>query len=192
MMSDGCCRFSIESMIRGYHEYKSILSDPTLGEELECKREPGNPHDTHAIAVIKSISGSRVTVGHLPRTISPICSIFIRRGGTIISRVNGTRRYSSDIPQGGLEIPCVLTFLAKNFEEGNRTKQLLESTLLLTPVELNLVSETNEGNNQDGNQDMAELGSDVNPEVDLKIKSEPTEESSVDLTDVEADARELD
>ena len=35
---------------------------------------------------------------------------------------------------------------------------------------------------------MAELGSDVNPEVDLKIKSEPTEESSVDLTDVEVDA----
>ena len=62
---------SIEFMIRGYHEYKSIWSDHTLEEELECKREPGNPHDTHAIAVIKTISGSSVTVGHLPRAISP-------------------------------------------------------------------------------------------------------------------------
>ena len=95
-MSDGCC-FSIKSMIRGYHEYKYIWTDPTLGEELECKREPGNPHDTHAVAVIKTISGSNVTVGHLPRSISPICSIFIIRGGTITSRVNGTRRYSADI-----------------------------------------------------------------------------------------------
>ena len=107
-------------MIRGY---KSIWSDPTLEEKLECKREPGNPHDTHAVAVIKTISGSNVTVGHLPRATSPICSIFIRHGGTIISRVNGTRGYSADIPQGGLEIPCVVTFDAKNFKEGNKIKR---------------------------------------------------------------------
>ena len=50
---DGVCRFSVESVIRGYHEYKSIWSDPMLGEELECKRESGNSHDTHAVAVIK-------------------------------------------------------------------------------------------------------------------------------------------
>ena len=81
-------------------------------------------------------------MGHLPISISLICSIFIRRGGTITSIVNGTRRYSADIPQGGLETPCVLTFLAKSFKEGNKTKQLLEATLSLTPVELNVVSET--------------------------------------------------
>ena len=160
----------------------------TLEEELECKREPGNPHDTHAVAVIKTISGSSVTVGHLPRAIFPVCSIFIRHGGTIISRVNGTHRYSPDIPQGGLEIPCVLTFLAKNFKEGNKTKRLLEATLSLTPVELNMVSETDEG--LLGAEGTVELGSDVST-VDGKIKSEPTDECTVDLTDlvqVEADA----
>ena len=134
MMSDVCCRFYIESTIRGYHEYKSIWGDPTLGEELERKREPGNPYDTHAVTVIKLISGSNVIVGNLPRAISPICSMFIR---TIINRVNGTCRYSSDIPQGGLEIPCVLTFLTKNFEEGNKS---IKSTLLLAPVELNFTN----------------------------------------------------
>ena len=180
--------FFLESMIRGYHEYKSIWSDPTLEEELECKREPGNPHDTHPVAVIKTISGSSVTVGHLPRAISLICSILIRHGGTIISRVNGTCRYTADILQGGLEIPCVLIFLAKNFKEGNKTMLLSEATLSFAPVELNMVSETDEG--LLGAEGMVELGSDVRT-VDGKIKSEPTDECTVNLTDLvhmEADA----
>ena len=188
LMSDGCCRFAIESIIRGYHEYKLILSDPTLDEELECKREPGNPHDAHAVAVIKTISGSSLTVGHLPKAISPICSIFIRHGGTIISRVNGTCRYSADIPQRGLEIPCVLTFLVKDFNEGNKTKHFLQATLPLVPVELNTVSETEKGGL--GAEGMTKSGSDIST-VDGKIKFEPTDECTVDLTDlkhVEADA----
>ena len=40
-----------------------------------------------------------------------VCSAFIRLGGVIDSInyiVEGTRRYSSDLPQGGIEIPCEL------------------------------------------------------------------------------------
>ena len=106
-----------------------------------------------------------------------------------MSRINGMHRYSANLLQGGLEIPCVLTFLANNFKEGNKSKQLLEATLLLAPVELNMVSETDEG--QLDAEGMAELGSDVDTEVDIKIKSEPTEECILDLTNlghVEADA----
>ena len=91
--------------------------------------------------------------------------------------------------KGSLEIPCVLTFLAKSFKEGNKTKQLLEATLSLTPVELNVVSETDEG--QLDMEGVAELGSDISTEVDVNIKSEPTDEYTVDLTDlghVETDA----
>ena len=51
---------------------------------------------------------SRITVGHLPRKISQICSIFLMGGGTITATVTGRRRYSSDLAQGGLEIPCDL------------------------------------------------------------------------------------
>ena len=82
----------------------------------------------------------------------------------------------------------MLTFLAKNFKEGNKTKRLLDATLSLTPVELNMVSETDEG--LLGAEGTVELGSDVST-VDGKIKSEPTDECAVDLTDlvhVEADA----
>ena len=36
--------------------------------------------------------------------------MFIRRKGTILCRVSGSKQYSRDLPQGGLEIPCVLLF----------------------------------------------------------------------------------
>ena len=37
--------FSVESMIRDNHEYKLIWNNTTPGEEMESKREPGNPGD---------------------------------------------------------------------------------------------------------------------------------------------------
>ena len=49
-------------------------------------------------------------VGHIPRKISSICSLFLRQSGSIICYVTGNRQYSSDLPQGRLEVPCVLTF----------------------------------------------------------------------------------
>ena len=49
-------------------------------------------------------------VGHVPRKISFLCAAFIRRGGTIYCTVEGNRHYSNDIAQGGMEIPCKLTF----------------------------------------------------------------------------------
>ena len=58
-----------------------------------------------------------------------ISSIFIRRGGIIRCTVTGCQRYSSDFPQGDLEVPCKLTFVTKIFKEGNTAKKLLESTL---------------------------------------------------------------
>ena len=95
----------MESCVRGYHIYNAIWSAP-LGEELQCQREIGNSSDLYAVAVLKDST----TVGHLPRKISRICTLFIRRGGTITCLVNGRRKYSADLPQGGMEIPCILLF----------------------------------------------------------------------------------
>ena len=53
---------------------------------------------------------SGVTVGHVPRNISSICSLFLRHGGAIRCTVTGSRHYSVDLEQGGLEIPCTLKF----------------------------------------------------------------------------------
>ena len=94
--------FYINSVVRGYHVYESVWH-AVVGDQLDCAREPGNCLDTFVVAIIKD----DVTVGHVPRSILPICSIFIWQGGMIVCRV---RRYSADLPQGGAEIPCTLTF----------------------------------------------------------------------------------
>ena len=45
-----------------------------------------------------------------PRKISRLCWLFIRKGGRTTCTVTGGRQYSADLPQGGLEIPCILRF----------------------------------------------------------------------------------
>ena len=97
----------IPSCIRGYYVYGEVWM-AVMGEELLCERELGNVVDRYAIAVKKPDSG--ITVGHLPKKISRVCSMFTQRGGKITATVKGRRRYSSDLVQGGLEIPCDLTF----------------------------------------------------------------------------------
>ena len=119
--------FNVEAMVRGYHIYQSVWDAAVDGEVLNCYRELGNIHDPSAVAVRKDA----VTVGHIPRAISSVCSIFIRRGGIISCRVNGSRRYSADLPQGGLEIPCILTFQTSNSEFSDKSKKLIEASLAM-------------------------------------------------------------
>ena len=93
------------SMVQGYHVYKDIWA-ATIREELECKRERRNSHDIYAAAVLKD----DIVVGHLPCTVSHTCSLFLRRGGSILCQVFKGRWYSSDLKEGELEIPCLLKF----------------------------------------------------------------------------------
>ena len=118
--------FLLESSSRGYHEYQSIWPNPTVDDELICEREIGNPRDTHADAIKKDISGTLTTVGHVPRKISKVSSVFIRRGGTIQGRVNGHRRYSADLV---LEIPCILTYTIDDEKEWVKTKRTINVSL---------------------------------------------------------------
>jgi len=116
--------FSVASRVRGYHVYQDEW-EAVLGEVLSCQREPGNRHDPYAVA---TVSDGR-TVGHVPRNISPICSIFIRRRGVITCSVTGSRRYSADLEQGGLEIPCLLKFSTSSFKEKEKAEKLVSTTL---------------------------------------------------------------
>ena len=65
-------------------------------------------------------------VGHVPRYISALCSLFIRHGGAVYSIVLGERRYSRDLPQGGMEIPCRLHFVG-NGRELKKVKSFLKA-----------------------------------------------------------------
>ena len=44
-----------------------------VGEKLACEREPTNPTDRCAVAVVKS----GIIIGHLPRMISKVCWLSI-------------------------------------------------------------------------------------------------------------------
>jgi len=90
--------------IHGYHIYQEIWSS-SIGEVLPCEREPLNDPDRYAVAVIKD-----GVVGHVPRKFSRMCSLFL---GVVYCKVTGERRYSIDLPQGRLEVPCKLLFAGK-------------------------------------------------------------------------------
>ena len=136
--------FAIEAMVRGYHVYQSIWDAAIDGENLECFREVGNIHDPSAVAIRKDGS----VVGHVPRALSAVCSSFIRRGGLILCRVSGSRRYSADLPQGGLEVPCVLTFRTSNAKDVEKVKKLIdqESISFSTLIKVGVIKKTEDLN----------------------------------------------
>ena len=79
----------VSSCVRGYHIYQDRWT-PTTDEELSCQREHGN-------ALLKNY----VVVGHVPRKISTMCSMFLRKGGVMKCTITGPKRYSSDLVRGG-------------------------------------------------------------------------------------------
>lgn len=97
--------YEVSSCVRGHHVFKNIWR-PTIGEQLVCKREVSNAQDTYAVAVMR---GGTV-VGHVPRKISAACALFLGRKGSIRCTISGSRCFSADLPQGGLEVPCILKF----------------------------------------------------------------------------------
>ena len=69
---------------------------------LLLKREPENTEDMFAVAVIKS----GTVVGHVPKTLAPVISQFLKRDcNKRVVNITGTR-----INRGsgfGLEAPCI-------------------------------------------------------------------------------------
>ena len=78
--------FSMEAMVSGYHSIWVAL----IGEGLHFHRELGNFHDPFSVALMKN----DVIVGHIPKKISSVCSIFLLCEGSIYLRVIGSRCYS--------------------------------------------------------------------------------------------------
>lgn len=96
-----------------------------------CEREEGNLHDPYAVGVWEKSTGE--IVGHVPRKISAACSLFLRKNGTILCTVTGKRRFSEDLPQGGLEVPSKLIFQGE-------VKYVEKMKKLLTPAGCNSVA----------------------------------------------------
>ena len=134
--------FQLHSSVRGFHVYQAVWA-PVLGEVLNCTREMHNRSDRFAVAVQKG----ETVVGHIPRDYSCISSLFLQRGGSITSTVNGHRRYSHDLEQGGLEIPCEYTFTCKEKDREyiDKTKRRLEE---LQAVTTEIIANTSNSNKE--------------------------------------------
>lgn len=94
--------FLYESVIRGHHVFKHVWN-PRLGEILLVKREAGNHHDRHAVALLKA---DKTPVGHVRREFSQVFWHYLSHGGNIFCEVTGRTKYGK-----GLEVPCVYKFL---------------------------------------------------------------------------------
>ena len=129
--------FSVESMVRGHHIYKDRWC-PHINEELDCQLEQHNYHDPFAVSVMKC----SVIVGHVPRQISAIYYVFLGKHNSSIScKITGSRRYSHDLPQGGMEVPCTLTFQGqKGFVE--KARKILTKPTIGTPTLEKVTSST--------------------------------------------------
>ena len=77
--------------------------------------------DRYAVSVVKD----RTVVGHLPRKISRVCSLFLRCG-VITCEITGRKCYSKDLVQGGLEVPCILILKSDNKQELEKSKKIIK------------------------------------------------------------------
>ena len=93
--------FQMECCVRDCHVYKDI-SEAVVGEELRCQRKRNNN--------LCSSCQERRNSSWLPasKSITSLCS-FSRKRRLISCSPTGRRRYLSDLPQGGLEIPSLLS-----------------------------------------------------------------------------------
>lgn len=119
-----CESFTVESVVRGHHVYKSTWT-PEIGQTLQTAAEEANREDRYAVSV--TLSGQ--IVGHIPREISKTCWYFIHHNGSIEGEVTGKRKLST-VPGKGLEVPCKYNFRGKPALIKTLTKLLVKELQL--------------------------------------------------------------
>ena len=76
----------VSSCVRGYHINQDRWT-PTTDEELSCQRELANFEDPNAVVLLKN----DVVVGHVPRKINTMCSMFLRKEGVMKCTITGPK-----------------------------------------------------------------------------------------------------
>ena len=73
-------------------------------------------------------------IGHVPRQISCMCTLFIRHGGSILATVTGARRHCTcrSVDKGGVELPCIYRFTGPS--TFTRKSQSFNDTAHITDV----------------------------------------------------------
>ena len=101
--------------------------------------------------------------------------------------MNGSRCYSADLPQGGLEIPCILKFMAKIRSEAAKTEILLISALNIRSTGISEDSQMMTSSSESGS-DVVQDDVAVLEVYDVVLKSEAIARPTVDLTEYSADS----
>ena len=123
---------AVDSYVRGFHVYSDRWT-PALGEIPVCEIEDGNASNSYTVAIKK---GSEI-IGHVPRKISAACHVFLEFDGSLSCIITEAHcRYSSDLPQGGLEIPCKLVF--ESTMSSNLVPKVQRLVSTCPPIELKL------------------------------------------------------
>lgn len=115
--------YEVESCIRGHHVFRTVWS-PTVGERLNCTWETSNTEDPYAVAVMHSSA----VIGHISRKISAVGALFLGKEGTIHCTIIGSWPFTTNLPHGGLEVPCILTFRGKSQDVARMKKLVLSMT----------------------------------------------------------------
>ena len=84
--------YRMESFIQGFHIYKGVWT-PFIRERLGCAREKSNREDPFAVAMKRGTE----TVGYVLRTISCVCTLFLRQRVFISCEVTESSRPSVDL-----------------------------------------------------------------------------------------------
>ena len=115
--------FVFASCIRGHHISKAFWT-PTIGETLCCEKESGNAADPYAVAVV--LSSEKAIYYSQPCAKKNICcQQSVSSAGWKQHSVCGYGE-KVDLPQGGMEVPCELTFKG-NPKYVKKVKKLLSS-----------------------------------------------------------------
>ena len=78
---------------------------------------------------------TRLAIAH-EKFQHPVAFLF----DVVAESLAGGRHYSSDLPQGGLEVSCVLKFQSKNKEDAEKAEKLIRNSLTKTISDVLLVS----------------------------------------------------
>jgi len=80
------------------------------------------------LAIDRCIMKDSQVAGHVPGTISCTCTLFIRRGGSILATVTGPRRHCTcrGLDKGGVELPCIYRITGPSNFTANTRKSLLD------------------------------------------------------------------
>ena len=76
--------------------------------KLSCQREEANEQNHNAVAIV--IRTAVCTENQRMHGPMAACSLFLQQSGNIERTITRARLYSSDLPQGGLELSCTLCF----------------------------------------------------------------------------------